>query len=60
MRNGARRIDKLQPISLPQFTHDERWRDAPFPEKTHDIFFSGAVDRQFDGARRRACRKSSG
>ena len=37
------RIAKLQPISLPQFTHNERWRHAPFPEKTHDIFFSGAV-----------------
>ena len=39
----ARRIDKLQPISLPQFPHNERWRHAPFPEKTHDIFFSGSV-----------------
>ncbi|QLH69392.1 glycosyltransferase [Rhodopseudomonas palustris] len=39
-----RRIDKLQPISLPQFRFDARWRDAPFPEKTHDIFFIGSVD----------------
>ena len=39
-----RRIDRLQPISLPQFRYDERWRDAPFPEKTHDLFFSGAVE----------------
>lgn len=37
------RMDKLQPISLPQFKYDERWRDAAFPEKTHDIFFSGSV-----------------
>jgi hypothetical protein len=38
-----RRMDALQPISLPQFRHGESWRNAPFPEKTHDIFFSGAV-----------------
>jgi hypothetical protein len=39
-----RRIDKLRPISLPQFRFDARWRDAAFPEKTHDLFFVGAVD----------------
>ena len=38
-----RRMDALQPISLPQFRHSDRWRSAPFPEKTHDIFFSGAI-----------------
>jgi len=38
-----RRIRKLRPISLPICSYDERWRDAPFPEKTHDIFFSGSV-----------------
>jgi len=38
-----RRMDALQPISLPQFRYDERWRTAPSPEKTHDIFFAGSV-----------------
>jgi hypothetical protein len=38
-----RRMDALQPISLPQFRYAESRRTAPFPEKTHDIFFSGAV-----------------
>jgi hypothetical protein len=38
-----RRVDALQPISLPQFRYNESWRTAPFPEKTHDIFFSGTV-----------------
>jgi hypothetical protein len=38
-----RRMDLLQPISLPQFRHSESWRSAPFPEKTHDIFFAGSV-----------------
>lgn len=37
------RIDKLQPISLPMWRFNEAWRTADFPEKTHDIFFSGAV-----------------
>ena len=39
-----RRMDVLQPISLPQFRYDERWRIAPFPDKTHDIFFAGSVE----------------
>jgi hypothetical protein len=39
-----RRIDNLRPISLPQFRYDEAWRSAPFPEKTHDIFFSGVIE----------------
>ncbi len=39
-----RRIETLQPISLPQFRYGESWRDAPFPDKTHDIFFAGAVE----------------
>ncbi|WP_022723348.1 glycosyltransferase [Rhodopseudomonas sp. B29] len=38
------RIGKLRPISLPQYRFDAKWRDAPFPEKTHDLFFVGAVD----------------
>ncbi len=38
------RIGKLRPISLPQYRFEPRWRDAPFPEKTHDLFFSGAVE----------------
>jgi hypothetical protein len=38
-----RRMDKLQPISLGQFRYHESWRTAPFPEKTHDIFFVGGV-----------------
>jgi hypothetical protein len=37
------RMEKLQPISLPQHQFGDRWRSAPFPEKTHDVFFSGAV-----------------
>ena len=38
------RIGRLRPISLPQYRFDATWRDAPFPEKTHDLFFVGAVD----------------
>jgi hypothetical protein len=38
-----RRMDKLRPISLPQFRYDPSWRSKPFPEKTHDIFFSGGI-----------------
>jgi hypothetical protein len=38
-----RRIDALRPISLPQFRYDDSLRSAPFPDKTHDIFFSGMV-----------------
>jgi len=38
-----RRLEALQPVSLPQYRYDESWRTAPFPEKTHDIFFSGTV-----------------
>jgi hypothetical protein len=38
-----RRIDGLRPISLPQFRYDASWLNAPFPEKTHDIFFVGAA-----------------
>ena len=39
-----RRVEKLRPISLPQFVDDHPLRTAPFPEKTHDVFFSGKVD----------------
>ncbi len=38
-----RRMKKLHPISLPQFGHDAPMQQAPFPEKTHDIFFAGGV-----------------
>ena len=46
LRNNERwqkRIAKLEPISLPQFGYDASMRTAPFPEKTHDIFFVGNV-----------------
>ena len=45
-RNSAKwraRIDNLQPISLPQWMIDPAITDGPFPQKTADLFFAGAV-----------------
>ena len=42
-KKWQRRMDALQPISLPQWRYDERLRTAPFPQKTHDIFFVGST-----------------
>ena len=38
-----KRMEVLRPISMPQFRYHEKWKTAAFPEKTHDIFFIGAV-----------------
>ncbi len=38
-----RRMETFRPISLPQILDDPQFPATPFPEKTHDIFFAGAV-----------------
>ncbi len=39
-----RRMETLRPVSLPQILDDPEFPAAPFPEKTHDIFFAGVVE----------------